>query len=132
MKMRVLVLSLFFGLLISCSNEDDNNDECVQNGIAYVTSVNSPTITGIVNETINIEVKFKVYNGCGGFGKFIENENENTRMIEVEAKYVGCICTQNIPIITTNYEFIANNPGEYELKFKSSPTEYITVNLTIN
>ena len=121
---------MIFGILISC-NDDDKEDECITSKTEYVTSVNSPT-TGTVNQTINIDVKFGVSNGCGGFGKFIETENGNTRIIEIEAKYVGCICTQNAPILTVNYEFTPNNVGDYELNFKSSPTEFITVNLTIN
>lgn len=128
MTLKILILSFSLLFFISC---ESNDNECIENHIAYVTSVNSPTI-GMVNETINIEVKFGVSNGCGGFGKFIEAENGTTKYIEVEAKYVGCICTQNAPILTTNYKFIANKTGDYEFKFKSSPTEYITVNLTIN
>jgi hypothetical protein len=45
-----------------------NKTRNVLNDIGYVTSVNSPT-TGTVNETIKIEVNFRV-NGCGGFEKF--------------------------------------------------------------
>jgi len=131
MKLKILALSFYFGLLISCGTDIDDNNQCIQNEIAYVTSVNSPT-SGIVNEIINIEVKFGAHNGCGDFGRFIEIEDGNTRIIEVEAIYIGCICTENAPIITTNYEFIANNTGNYELKFKSGPTDFITVNLTIN
>ena len=126
----LLISIMIFGILISC-NDDDKEDECITSKTEYVTSVNSPT-TGTVNQTINIDVKFGVSNGCGGFGKFIETENGNTRIIEIEAKYVGCICTQNAPILTVNYEFTPNNVGDYELSFKSSPTEFITVNLTIN
>ena len=130
-KNTILLISIMiFGLLVNC-NDDDNEDECITSKTEYVTSVNSPT-TGMVNQAINIEVKYAVHNGCGGFGKFIETENGNTRIIEVEAKYVGCICTQNVPILTVNYEFITNNAGDYKLNFKSSPTEFITVNLTIN
>jgi hypothetical protein len=70
-----------------------------------VTSVNSPS-TGSVSETINIEVSFQVFNGCGGFGKFIETQFNNTKNIEVEAIYQGCICTDDMPIRTTNYKFI--------------------------
>ncbi|HEY9168138.1 MAG TPA: hypothetical protein VIN72_01470 [Lutibacter sp.] len=135
MKLKFLTLPFFLFLLLSlmsCDNDDDNNNnECIENYIAYVVSVNSVD-SGTVNESINIEVKFGVSNGCGGFGKFIETKNGNTRTIEVEAKYTGCICTQNAPIITTNYKFITNKAGNYELNFKSSPTEYITVNLIIN
>ena len=127
-KNIILLISIvIFGIVVSCN--DDN--ECITNNIEYVTSINSPN-TGTINETVNIEVNFKVRNGCGRFGKFIESENGNIRNIEVEAKYEGCICTQDVPIRTVNYEFKTTNSGNYELKFKSSPTEFITVNLTIN
>ena len=116
---------------MSCNDDNNEEDECIINKIEYVTSINSPN-TGTINETVNIEVNFKVRNGCGRFGKFIESENGNIRNIEVEAKYEGCICTQDVPIRTVNYEFKTTNSGNYELKFKSSPTEFITVNLTIN
>jgi len=125
-----LVSLIIFGFLISCNNDDKEN-ECISSKTEYVTSVDSPT-TGMVNEKINIEVNFQVYNGCGEFGKFIETQNNNTINIEIEAKYVGCICTDNLPIRTVNYEFIPNSAGNYKLNFKSSPTEFITVNLTIN
>lgn len=132
MTLKVLIfLVLIFSLTTSCSHDDDKNNECVDYEIGYVTSVSAPN-TGAINETVNIEVNFGVFNGCGGFGKFIETENGNSRTIEVEAKYEGCICTQDAPIRTTNYEFTASNAGEYELNFISSPTEFITVNLTIN
>jgi len=134
MKLRILnliILILISSLTISCDNDEDINNECIEYATGYVTSVNAPDI-GIVNETINIEVNFGVYNGCGKFEKFIETKNGNVRIIEVETKYEGCICTQDASIRTTNYKFIANNVGEYELKFKSSQTEFITVLLTIN
>jgi hypothetical protein len=122
--------TIFFGLLFSCSIDQKNEGECVSNKTEYVTSVNSPSKVS-VNETINIEVSFQVFNGCGRFGKFIETQNNNTKNIEVEAKYEGCICTQDLPIRATNYKFIPNRIGNYELNFISSPTEFITVNLAI-
>lgn len=127
----LLILMTIFGPLTSCSDDDEKENACISSQTEYVTSINSPT-TGSVNEMINIEVNFRVFNGCGGFGKFIEAENENSRIIEVEAKYVGCICTQDAPIRSTNYEFQVSQAGEYELNFISSPTEFITVILTIN
>lgn len=129
-KFILLLSAIIFGLLAGCS-DDDKNEECISSQIAFVTSVDDPK-TGTVNKPLNIEVSFPVYNGCGGFGKFIEKKDGNTRVIEVEAKYVGCICTTDIPIRKVNYEFVTNKAGNYELKFKSSPTEYITINLTIN
>ncbi len=134
MKLQLLPLFILIILssgIISCDSDNDEENECIEYEMSYVTSVDAPT-SGTINESINIEVNFGVYNGCGGFGNFIETTNGNVRTIEVEAKYEGCICTQDAPIRAATYEFIATNSGDYELKFKSSPTEFITVNLTIN
>jgi hypothetical protein len=132
MKLKILIISIFFGLLsISCNNDDENTD-CTKNIKTYITSVNSPTTTGVINEKIIIEVEFQVANSSGRFGKFIETENGNTRIIEVEAEYKGCAYFDNAPFIITDYQFTPKKIGNYELKFKSSPTEYIIVNLTIN
>jgi len=124
-----LIISIILLVIISCSKDHDNS--CIENRTEYVTSVNSPS-TGTVNESIIIEVSFGVDNGCGNFGKFIETGNGNTKTIEVEARYQGCICTQDAPTRKTNYVFKTQNSGNYTLKFKSSSTEFITANLTIN
>lgn len=124
-----LILTLLLFVIFSCSKEPENS--CIENRIAYVTSINSPS-TGNVNENINIEVSFGVNNGCGNFGKFIETQNGNIKTIEVEARYEGCVCTMDAPTRKTNYIFKTQNSGNYILKFKSSSTEFITVNLTIN
>ena len=127
-----LVSLILFGFLISCNNNDDDlENECLSSKTAYFTSIKAPT-TGIVNKKINIQASFQVDNGCGGFGKFIETKNNNSINIEIEAIYKGCICTDNLPIRTINYEFVPKSVGNYELKFKSSSTEFITVRLIIN
>lgn len=124
-----IILSVVLLIIISCSKELD--DKCVSNNIEYVTSVISPS-TGTVNENINIEVVFGIHNGCGNFGKFIESQNGNTKTIEVEARYEGCVCTQVAGTKSINYVFKTPTPGNYTLKFKSGPTEYITAILSIN
>jgi hypothetical protein len=124
-----LIISVLLLVIFSCSKEEDNN--CIENRIAYVTSINSPS-TGNINESINIDVSFGVNNGCGNFGKFVETQSANIKTIEVEAKYEGCVCTMDAPTRKTNYVFKTQISGNYILKFKSSPTEYITVNLAIN
>ena len=84
MKKYLIILSILLSINISCS-ENDKND-CIENKLAYVTSVDSPT-NGVINEIINIEVNFGVGNGCGQFGAFIETENGNVKIIEVNARY---------------------------------------------
>ncbi|EKB48204.1 hypothetical protein [Cecembia lonarensis] len=121
---------LFFLLAILVSCSDDDSEECIGYRPENVTEVNSPS-SGRINESIEIEVKFAVYNGCGKFEKFIESRSKHSKIIEVQAKYEGCICTDNIPIITAIYEFTPSAIGEYELKFKSGETDYITVNIAV-
>lgn len=131
---RIILLIAFF-VTVSCNKNDDDNigedSNCVEHGVGYVTSVNAPSSV-MVDEAIDIKVSFGVSNGCGGFDKYIETVDGNNATIEVVAKYVGCICTQDAPIRIVNYEFSADTPGDYELKFKSSPSDFITVNLTVN
>ena len=139
--MKNLLSILFFTImtfgLSSCNKDDETKEKedkekvCIYSRPTFVVSVNSPD-TGSVNQGINIEVNFGVNNGCGRFGRFIETQSGNTRTIDVEAKYDGCICTLDLPIRTVNYEFIPTQTGNYELKFKSSPTEFITIYITVN
>ena len=128
---KLLVILMIFGLFIGCNDDDDWEEECISIGTEYVTSVLSPT-SALVNETINIELEFIVYNGCGEFGKFIETQNNNVLNITIEAKYEGSVCTKDIPTRKVNYQFSPQSTGNYELNFRSSPTEFISVNLSIN
>lgn len=114
---------------LSCS--DDDQKKCIGFRPEFITDVRAPS-TGIINQTVEIEVDFVVYNGCGKFNKFFESGNDYSKTIGVEAKYEGCICTQNIPTITAIYELTPNTPGEYELNFKSGESDFITVNISIN
>jgi hypothetical protein len=116
--------------MFSCDDDTPKEEECISTKTEYFTSVNSPN-SGVVNETVDIELKFPVYNGCGEFNEFIETINGNTINIEVEAIYTGCICTTDAPIRTIIYQFLTDTPGTYELYFKSSPTDVITISLNI-
>ena len=127
MKTKILFFFLLTAL-ISCS--DDDSEECTDYRPENIKEVNAPS-SGEVNEKVEIEVKFSVYNGCGEFEKFIESGNNQSRLIEVQAKYEGCSCTQDIPTITAVYEFTPSTPGEYEFKFKSGEIDYITVIIAV-
>ncbi len=121
-----------FGLISSCNNDDDPvEDLCIINKIEFVTSINAPA-TGMVNQPIITEVKFRIINGCGQFGRFIQIQEGNTQTIEVQAKYVGCYCTQDVPTRTINYTFTPTVAGNYQVKFRSSETEFITANISVN
>lgn len=126
-----LLLILLFSVfaLSSCSGDDDNN--CIdETDTANVTSVDAPE-TVMVNEPVNVEVQFLVSNACGEFNRFIEAETGMSREIIVEAVYEGCACAEVIESRTANYPFEANEPGEYELNFRSGETEFITATITV-
>lgn len=103
---------------------------CAVNNSANVTPVEVPSV-GIIGEPIIIAVTFQARNGCGKFGKFIESGNEMTRTVEVEAKYEGCICPYNVPLIETSYKFTPNYSGEYIFRFKSGVDEFITITVLV-
>tara|TARA_R110000772_G_scaffold233574_1_gene345150 strand:- start:125 stop:517 length:393 start_codon:yes stop_codon:yes gene_type:complete len=125
-----LFVFVIFSALISCNNDDDQ-DKCGSTfETAYVDNINAPD-TGIVGETIPIEVTFFVMNGCGVFNEFEVTSDGNSRNIIVNAEYECRACTQSIDRISATYNFSASTPGEYELKFKSGLDEFIIINITI-
>lgn len=114
----LIIISLMF-ITISCSNGD--GDGSVANyELTYATSADASSGV-LVGETINILVSFRVTNGCGQFGRFVESGNGLTRVIEIEARYEGLICTQDLPSREATYEYTPNSPGEYVFSFMSGP-----------
>ena len=129
MKYYLFVL-VIFSALISCNNDDDQDDCWSTFETAYVQSVIAPS-TGTVGETIAIDVIFSVSNGCGIFNKFEETITGNSRTITVNAEYECRPCTQAIETITVVYSFTPSASGDYELKFESGENQYIIVNVNI-
>ncbi|HET7360354.1 MAG TPA: hypothetical protein VFI78_00305 [Salinimicrobium sp.] len=125
----IILLSMF--LFFSCSSENEKLTDCIEYQKVFVDEVNGPS-TANVGETINIEVKFRVYNGCGRFLEFIETGTEFNKTIEVKAIYKGCICTLNIPTRTAIYKFTPSQPGEYKLKFRTVNNDFIILNITVS
>lgn len=129
MKYYLFVL-VIFSALVSCNNDDDQEDCGSTFETAYVDSINAPD-TGNVGEAIPIEVTFFVMNGCGIFNEFEETSNGNSRTIIVNAEYECRACTQSIDRISATYNFSASTPGDYELKFQSGLDDFIIINITI-
>ena len=129
MKSRIFFF-LFFSILplLSCSDDDNNCIDDIE--IANVVEVDAPA-TANVNETVTVNVTFNVRNGCGEFERFIESGSPTSRMIEVEARYEGCACTQQITPRTATYEFTPENTGAYLLQFRSGTNEFMEVTVTV-
>ena len=130
-KATILFLLIFFPLVpISCSDEDEEPRVCTELKPEEVISVDAPE-TAMVNEPVQVEVQFEVMNSCGEFNGFVESGTETERVIAVQAIYDGCNCNQVIETITETYQFIPVEAGEYELRFASGETEFITAKLTV-
>ncbi len=91
---------------------------------AFVSKVEGST-TGQVNQEIALQVYFGCHNGCGQFGNFEENISANTRTIIVNAKYEGCVCTQEVPVRIGSYKFKTSQAGIYYLKFLKESNTYL-------
>lgn len=128
MRYYIFIL-IAFAAVISC-NKESSNDNCVDYETAYVTSVNGPS-TGTVNQDLEFEVDFNIKNGCGKFFGFEESNNVNSKIIKVNTKYEGCVCTDIFVMQTEIYTFRATVAGDYELKFLSGEDEYIVVVISI-
>ncbi|WP_336093204.1 hypothetical protein [Leeuwenhoekiella sp. CH_XMU1409-2] len=134
--MKLLCTLLFAGLLFisgcdatSTSAEEKN---CTETKTAWVSEVSGGSTVALDDE-LKLVVSFPVNNGCGQFNQFIESINGNEISIEVEAIYDTCsMCTMDIPTRNADYIFRPKEEGSYILKFKTSATEFITKEITVN
>lgn len=127
--MKTLYFSFLIVFLFSCSSNNDTVDNCLEFKPAGIITV-EPNLT---TETVenDFEVLFPVTNGCGEFGSFKETTAGNVTTIEVIAKYEGCICTQDIRLLKSVYNFSQTTPGTYTLKFKMTDDTYTSQTVVI-
>ena len=124
------IAAIFFTSLsiVSCSSDDGGETVILQN--EFVTVATAPE-TGLVNQDITIDLKYMVDNPCGQFNKFVETTTGNTKIIEVQVKYVGSDCGQNASEVAVPYTFKVNQPGTYTFKFKRNASQYLTRVVTV-
>ncbi|MCV9929161.1 hypothetical protein OIU83_15960 [Flavobacterium sp. LS1R49] len=133
-KLKSVLVVLFLATaLISCSNDKDEDKgttpvPTVKN--ALVTEVKGP-VTGKVNEELSYDVTFLVDNGCGEFNKFSDVTIGTEKGLQVEAKYSGEVCTQQITEKKTVYKFKSTTKGTFDIKFKKSETEFVSLEVVI-
>lgn len=124
---------LFFAFLIvagiaACST-DTSDDYCFQQALTGVDEVTGPETT-TVNEPIELQVSFKINNGCGEFYRFQESNGFPKQIVAV-VNYVGCVCTEMVEEATEPYTFQASQAGEYVLKFAKPDNTFITKTITV-
>lgn len=112
-------------VLLSGCKKQQGNEKCLSYTKAPVTGINGPN-TATVNQEINLTVAFTCFNGCGQFGNFEDITTGNTSLITVNAKYEGCICTQDVPTRKFTFKFKRSQPGNYDLKFLQTENTYLS------
>ncbi|MFT3979865.1 MAG: hypothetical protein QM687_05300 [Ferruginibacter sp.] len=113
--------------LAACKAEAE---KCISYVPAPVVAVEGAT-SGNINEDIPLTVSFGCFNGCGQFGSIQESSNGDTTIINVVAKYEGCICTQDAPVRQVAYLFRRSQPGVYPLKFMQYNNNYTLHTITV-
>ncbi len=114
--MKNLSLFMLFALGLTTFMSCDDTDDC--NRIEAAAVVASEMVdTTTVNEVVDITVAFDVINGCGDYGGSTLELIGNTVTIEVDASYVGCICTQAIERREQTLNFRPTSTGTYFFEF---------------
>ena len=124
-----LYFSLLVLSLIGCT-KTPNEQPCITFQTGPVTKTDGATAAS-VNQEILLNVDFTSFNGCGQFNKFEENVNGNETTIVVNARYEGCICTQDLPTRRVTYKFRKSQAGTYTLKFLQSNNVYLNHTVTV-
>lgn len=120
-----LICFLFSIILLTGCSKKQEEDKCLSFAKAPVTKIEGATTTS-VNQEVDLTVSFGCFNGCGQFGNVEETISGNTTTITVNAKYAGCICTQDAPTRKTSFKFKKAQVGTYELKFLQTENTYLT------
>jgi hypothetical protein len=105
-------------------------DTCIAFNPAFVISATVPS-TGIVNNVVQIPIKFSINNGCGGFGNITEINISNTKTLTVNAKYTGCVCTQLMGEVQTIYNFTPTTTGLQIIKIAQPDGTFLIYNINI-
>ena len=126
------ICALLLFSAFSCSKEDEETIDPLENYPAYITSVTAPE-TATVGTTVPIKINFSVNNSCGEFKKFEVDEQEDATHIQVYPKYKpDQVCLMYIPIREVTYEFKPTEPGTYVFRFSPVyPEETITKTIVV-
>ncbi len=130
MKSIHFLLALIFVTTTFFQCEEDLDDNCLSFNSAPVTLVVGAT-SAMANQDVLLIVSFTASNGCGQFENFSESVNGNVNNITVNARYEGCVCTQDLPTRTATYTFKKSQPGVYELRFYQTASSYYTHSITV-
>ncbi len=115
--------------ILSCK-KNKQEEQCISYTLAPVTNVTGGN-TALINQELNLTVSFLSINGCGQFENIEESSSGNTTTLKINAKYEGCVCTQDVSTKTTFYKFKKAEAGIYELKFSQPDSTFYNYTITV-
>lgn len=129
MKPKTYLLLLSFAICFAFCDKSGKN--CLNYSTAAVSEVSGPA-TALVNQEVDITVRYFFTNGCGSFEKLETSQTGNVIDVSVRAKYEGCVCTDILLSGETVYKFRASRPGSYQLNFERPHNTVLTHTITVN
>jgi len=117
------IVSLFF---ISCTNEDNQSENCLDFKHASITNVDTEILTVEKNKDLPIQLTYTIENSCGNFYDFDVVRQDKIYDIKINAKYEGCTCNEIASNKQITYYFRAIESGIYTLNFSVSNNEFIS------
>ena len=125
----LLILLFSIITLLGCTKKNDQT-KCIGFTKAPVTKIEGSNVA-LVNQEIDLTISFQCYDGCGQFGNFINAITGNETIITVNAKYEGCICTQDFPIRSTIYKIKKSQKGTFNLRFFQTENTFLTHTIVV-
>ena len=131
MKKIFCLFAMLSVALVSCDDEPEVAENCVNYKRSKISEVVLEDTTVNVNEDLPIELTYELVNSCGNFYDFEVNRDVNNYVIKVKSKYEGCTCNEMISSKNTTYYFRSTQTGVYTLHFSVSNDQYITKTVTV-
>lgn len=116
-------------LVFSCQKEENPPDDNLDNNqdttslpqytydSTYCTVISSPDTVSI-NDTIQIEVGFTVYDTCGELNQFLVSGSNMNQFIQIEAKYDNYMYCQYVPTaVYATYKYKPIDLGLHSFTF---------------
>lgn len=129
MNFKYLILILPILLIFSCKKEETPPEDNQNNNLdtislpqytydtTYCNVISSPDTVSI-NDTIQIEVSFTVYDTCGELSQFLVSGSNVNQFIQIEAKYDNYMYCQYVPTtVYTTYKYKPIDLGFHSFTF---------------
>jgi hypothetical protein len=132
-KIYILVfqICLLFGCTADKKPAENPDSDCILVVVAPVSKVDVST-TAQVSQNIPVDITYWITNGCGGFLKFDETNEGNSKTIKVMAKYGGCVCTLPVFELHAVYNFVPTSAGIYTIKVDKGDGTFFSNEITVN